>query len=299
MRTIFLLLGLFITTSASLLSQAINFDSNDEALQFYGDVMINALDANNRVKAAEIFETLFEDELNSEESFSSSLEELKFVSVQYPEDKSFRLISWEIKESDARFRYKTYLQTADSKIQKFSNDSYINEDQLETIFTRNWPAHLIYKIKDVGTDENKSYVVFGMKQIDKYNKVKVAEVLQIDNGSVSFGAPIFVKNADSERPRKNSRIILNYGADGNASLNYNPSLELIVHDNVIPQSGMMPGQGISNYPDGSYQAYKFENGQWNHIDKLFNTVMSEAPRPNPIKKKSKSIFGNRKKSNNQ
>ena len=134
------------------------------------------------------------------------------------------------------------------------------------------------------------------KQVDQFNKVKVADVLQVRTDGVSFGAPIFVLNAGSERPRKNNRIIIDYGADGNASLNYNPSLDLIVHDNVIPQSGMIPGQGVSNYPDGSYQAYKLENGQWNHIDKLYNTVMSEAPRPKPVKKKSKSIFGDRKNS---
>lgn len=297
MRSIIFLLGFFIISTTAVKAQELGFQNNQEALRFYGDVMINALDADNRVKAAALFETLFEKELEEQGSFEKPLDPLKFVSVQYPEDKSFRIISWQVQESPARFTYKTYLQTNEGRLSKFYNDSNLSDDDLETTFTKNWPAHLIYKIKDTQTKDGKVYIVFGMKQIDEFNKVKVADVLTIENGSASFGVPIFVKNAESERPRKSNRIVMEYGADGNASLNYNPSLEMIVHDNVIPQSGMMPGQGVSYYPDGSYQAYKLESGLWSHIDKLYNTKMDEAPRPQPINNKSKGIFGKKKKSN--
>lgn len=293
MRTLIFLFGFIIFASSSQ-AQSISFDDNQDALQFYGDVMINALDAENRIKAATLFQELFEKEYEDQASFDKPLDPLKFVSVQYPEDRSFRLISWQIEESESQYTYKTYLQTADGKLSKFSNDSDITDNDLETTYTRNWPAHLVYKIKDTQTKEGKVYVVFGMKQIDQFNKVKVADVLKLEDGNASFGLPIFVKNADSDRPRKSNRIVLTYGTDGNASLNFNPSLEMIVHDNVIPQSGMMPGQGISYYPDGSYQAYKLAEGQWSHIDKLYNTTLDEAPRPKPISDKSKGIFGKSK-----
>lgn len=294
MRYLISIVFFSLFTFSTLFSQGLTFEDDKEAMSFYGDVMINALDEANRIKAAEAFQTLFERRLSVENSFDTSLEDLKFISVQYPEDRSFRMLSWEIKESDSSFKYTTYVQTAESKVHKFTNNAYLSDNDLETTFTRNWPAHLVYKIKDTDTENGKSYIVFGMKQIDQYNKVKIADVLQITDDGISFGAPLFVKNAESERPRKSNRVILDYAVDGNASLNYNPSLELIVHDNVIPQAGMMPGQGVSNYPDGSYQAYKLEAGKWNHIEKLYNTIMSEAPRPKPLDKKSKSIFGDKK-----
>jgi len=245
---------------------------------------------------------VFKEEIAKESSFNNSLDSLKFIITQYSEDRSFRFISWQIKMSDDKYGYKTYLQTADSKVQEFTNDSYISEDDLEKTYSRNWPSQLVYKIKDTETPEGKAYIVFSMKQVDAYNKVKVADVLTFENGSAAFGAPIFVKNADSERPRRNNRVVIMFGADANASLNYNPTLEMIVHDNVIPQSGMMPGQGVSKYPDGSYQAYSFQSGSWNHIEKLYNEVMSEAPRPNPVTKKQGGVFGKKiggsKKRNN-
>ena len=297
MRTLFLTLaGVILASSISLSAQGLSFETNEDALAFYGDVMINALDAENRIIAEEAFQTLFEEEISKEGSFEKSLDALKFVSVQYPEDRSFRLISWQLQESESNYTYKTYLQTKEGKFNKFSNDADLTDNDVESTFTRNWPAHLIYKIKDTQTAESKAYIIFGMKQIDQFNKVKVADVLTFSDGNVSFGSPIFVQQADTDNPRKHNRIILSYGADGNASLNYNPSLEMIVHDNVIPQAGMIPGQGVSNYPDGSYQAYKLEGGTWNHIDKLYNQVLDEAPRPKPINRKSKSIFGNRNKS---
>lgn len=283
-------------------AQGLQFENKNAELAFFGDVMINALDAENRIIAGKQFATLFQDEIDSENSFNNSFDNLKFVITQYSEDRSFRFISWQIQMSDEKYGYKTYLQTADSKVQEFTNDSYISEDDLENTYSRNWPSQLVYKIKDTETAEGKAYIVFSMKQIDAYNKVKVADVLTFKNGTASFGAPIFVKNADSERPRKNNRVVIMFGADANASLNYNPTLEMIVHDNLIPQAGMMPGQGVSKYPDGSYQAYSFKGGNWNHIEKLYNEVMSEAPRPNPVTKKQGGVFGKKiggtKKRNN-
>lgn len=291
MREFLLSFTVTLSVISFAFSQDLSFADNSSALKFYGDVMINALEDDNRIMAGEQFAQIFDNEIKAEGSFDNSLEDLKFISVQYPEDRSFRFISWQLKESDSKFSYKTYLQTSDSKIQQFTNDGYVSVDDTDKTYSKNWPAQLVYKILDAGSSENKSYVVFGMKQVDQFNKIKVADVLTVKDGLASFGEPLFVKNADSERPRKSNRIVLTYGADANASLNYNPALAMIVHDNVIPQAGMMPGQGVSNYPDGSYQAYELKEGQWKHIDKLYNTTMSEAPRPNPVKKKEGGIFG--------
>ena len=291
MRELLLVITITLSVLASAICQDISFEDNSRALKFYGDVMINALDDENRILAAEQFVQIFDQEINNDGSFDNSLEDLNFISVQYPADRSFRFISWQVKESESKYSYKTYLQTADSKIQQFTNDSYISVDDTENTYTRNWPSQLVYKIQESGTDNNRSYIVFGMKQVDQFNKIKVADVLKLEDGNALFGEPLFVKNAEGDRPRKSNRLVLTYGADANASLNYNPSLAMIVHDNVIPQAGMMPGQGVSNYPDGSYQAYELKEGQWNHIEKLYNTTMSEAPRPKPLDKKAGGIFG--------
>lgn len=296
MRLLLLVITIALSQSSSLISQSLDFENNHKALKFYGDVMINALDDENRVLAAEIFAQLFDKEINAEGSFDSKLEDLKFISIQYPEDKSFRFISWQVKVSESQYDYKTYLQTSDSKVQKFTNDSFISDDDTESTYSRNWPSQLVYKILDSGSDIDKSYIIFGMKQIDQYNKTKVADVLNLSEGTASFGEPLFVRNADSDRPRKSNRIVLTYGADANASLNYNPALAMIVHDNLIPQAGMMPGQGVSNYPDGSYQAYELKKGHWTHIEKLYNTTMSEAPRPKPLDKKKGGLFGKKSSS---
>ena len=64
------------------------------------------------------------------------------------------------------------------------------------------------------------------------------------------------------------------------TLNYDKTLEVVLYDNLIPQSGLASDKQ-SMIPDGSYRGFEFKKGKWKSIKKMFNQKFSEAPLPVP------------------
>ena len=102
-----------------------------------------------------------------------------------------------------------------------------------------------------------------------------------------FGAPVFVYEGNQLK----HRVVREYSAEVSTRCNYDDLLELIIFDHFIEQNGTY-GEGPVNYPDGSYEAYRLQGGLWWHVDKVFDQVSDEAPRPAPIlDHRTKDIFG--------
>ena len=121
-------------------------------------------------------------------------------------------------------------------------------------------------------------------------------MLTFEDGQPVFGAEIFKKVQENKRDDVKSRLLLKYSDDANVSINFNPGLDMIVLDHLIPRMGTRPGQGPTFLPDGSYVGYAWdaENGFFNYIDKIYNQVSDTPPMPKPIlgeQEKSKDIFG--------
>jgi len=132
------------------------------------------------------------------------------------------------------------------------------------------------------------YVLFGVNHLSKYENIKVAEVLSLEDAKEPiFGKEVFQKGADTR-----SRLILRYADDASVSLNYNPTLGLIIFDHLIPRMGRIEGQGSTFLPDGSYEGYVPNENVWVYKEKLYDHIYEEAPRPNPVLDKSKKgVFG--------
>ena len=91
------------------------------------------------------------------------------------------------------------------------------------------------------------------------------------------------------------RIVKEYSSEASVRMNYDPLMEMVIFDHLITQNGPH-GEGPVNYPDGSYEGYKFEEGRWNYVEKVFDQVQDEAPRPFPVLEgEQKTIFGKDKK----
>ena len=72
---------------------------------------------------------------------------------------------------------------------------------------------------------------------------------------------------------------------------------LVLFDHLIPMPSPF-GRGITSVPDGSYDGLRLEKGgRWKYIVKVFNDVMDEAPRPEPVldDRQGKDIMGKVKK----
>lgn len=260
-------------------------------LDFYGDIMIYAYKPEHRMQAAKKFESLFEQYINDTAYSEDDLSWLEWVSVLYPEDKSFRVVSWQIKESDSLYHYHAFVQLDNGKkIELSGGEEYWSKISYDEREPDDVPMAMYYNMKKL-SDEH--YLLFGINEFNQYEKIKIAEVLCIvDDENIKFGAPVFTNNFEDPK----YRLVLQYADDARVSLNYNEDLELLIYDHLISRMGRIPNQGVTSLPDGSYEAYKKKGDKLEYIEKVYDHIYETAPRPMPKNenKRDKDIFGKKK-----
>jgi hypothetical protein len=115
---------------------------------------------------------------------------------------------------------------------------------------------------------------------------KWIEVLSFDDaGRPVFGGPYFSIKTDSLKPAKLfPRFSIEYKKVGRARLNYDQDMDMIIFDHLISEDNQ-PDKPFTMVPDGDYEGFKWTNGRWVHVDKVFDFKLKdgEAPMPDPLK----------------
>ncbi len=228
--------------------------------------------------------------LKVENSFQYPFERLKSVSIQYPQDSSFRIFTWQLYVDKDDYRYYGAIQMNSPELQIFPliDRSFKIEDAEHAVLSpEEWYGSVYYNTLGVDSPQGKYYLLFGFDGYSFFRKRKLIDVLYFQDGKPVFGAPVFVHEGNVRK----LRIVREYSAEVSTRCNYDDLLDLVIFDHLIEMSGPY-GEGPVNYPDGSYEAYRLEGGMWRHVDKVFDQVSDEAPRPAPIlDKRTKDLFG--------
>lgn len=228
--------------------------------------------------------------LKVENSFRYPFERLKSISIQYPQDSSFRIFTWQLYVDKDDYRYYGAIQmnTPELQLSPLIDRSFKIEDAEHAVLSpEEWYGSVYYNLLGVDGPEGPYYLLFGFDGHSFFRKRKLIDVLRFEEGRPVFGAPVFVH----EGGLRKHRVVREYSAEVSTRCNYDGLLELIIFDHLIELSGPY-GEGPVNYPDGSYEAYRLEGGLWQHVDKVFDQVSDEAPRPAPIlDHRTKDLFG--------
>jgi len=288
------ILAMFIPFTLSIHAQEQSSLVDDVA--FYADVVANALEYSSKTRAndmlVESFEQLFK------ENPEADISEINWISQITPSDSSFTIYTWELAESVDDHSYYGYI-VRDNKLIKLSDEAEAMYDDFSYLIGDKdlWFGQIYYRLLPFKSQGELLYLLFGYNAFDKYENIKIAEVLEFkEDGSPAFGKPLFLEDPSNVRNAK-QRIVLQYSDDSRVNLNYNPGLESIVFDHLIRREGQLAGQGATMIADGSYEGYSLKEGFWIYNEKLFNHVYEEAPRPNPVfddQKGKKDIFGKSK-----
>lgn len=273
--------------------------AQEDTLALLGYAIINDSLAEHRFGACREMIPRLVTALKAKNSFKYPFERLKSVSIQYPADSSFRVFTWQLYVDVNEYRYYGAIQmnTPDLKLFPLVDRSYQMQGNLEQqIHTPDqWYGALYYNIKEVVGPKGKYYLLFGFDAYQFFHKRKLIEVLSFQNGKPQFGAPVFMHGEEKAPYPTKNRVLREYSAEVSTKLNFDEIYEMIIFDHLIARAGQY-GEGPTFYPDGSYEGYKFENGYWNHIVKVFDQISEEAPRPEPIlDNRSRDIFGSKKK----
>ncbi len=265
-----------------------------DSLQKLSFEMVNASMSQDRQSACDQFIPALVNALKVEYSYDFPFDSLKQVSILYDKDSTFRIFTWAIARSDIQYRFYGALQmnSRDGKLRLFPFfDNTLYTHNPDTITSNEaWLGALYYNMVETKKKGRPLYTLMGWCGFSFRTNKKVLEVLTFKEGHPVFGAPVFNFEKDSLDRGIRNRFFLEYKRDGNAGMNYNPRLQMIIYDHLTSLK-KDPENKATLVPDGTYEGFKWENGYWIHVPKVFHDTLVRPPVPNPLEF-NKSIEGN-------
>jgi hypothetical protein len=257
---------------------------HEDTLKRYADTMINGEEASTRFRADSNFVRGLVRALQIKNSFYYPFDSIHTVSRLYAPDSSFRIFTWQLKKDAYVFLQKGAIQikTANGQLKLFPLFDYsmFTAKPNDSIRTRNnWIGAIYYRIVAKEYRGKKYYTLIGFDDFSISSNKKWIEVMTFDNtGQPVFGGPFFSYSEDSVRKPVQSRFSMEYKKDASSLLNYDPELDMIVFDHLISETDE-PAKKDTYIPDGSYEGFKWKDGQWVHVDKVFDFKLQDGQFP--------------------
>jgi hypothetical protein len=256
----------------------------DDSLGEYGGKILDEVLPANRLKADSMFTRILVRALRVPNSYYFSFDSMQTAPVVYPEDSSFRIISWHYTLDDADFHQRGVLQvnTPDGSLKMFplydASDYTDNpEDSVRT--PQNWIGAVYYRIIQKPFNGQHVYTLLGYDEHNDKTTRKWMEILSFNkNGEPRFGGQ-FVANGDSSaNPVYHSRFMIEFKKQSSAKLNYDPEEDLIIMDHLVSENNH-PENKATLVPGGDYEAFKWTNGRWVNDPKLFTQILGDGNEP--------------------
>jgi hypothetical protein len=74
--------------------------------------------------------------------------------------------------------------------------------------------------------------------------------------------------------------LLEYKKDARARVQFDEELDMILLDHLVSESNE-PNKKSTLIPDGDYEGFQWKNGQWLHVDKVFDYKLKDGEAPIP------------------
>ncbi len=275
----------------------------EDTLAILAFIVVNDSIEAERFAACKVLITSLVRALKTPNSFQYPFDRLKSISILSPPDSTFRIFTWQLFVNDSTYRYYGAIQMNTPELQLYPliDRSFEMPDMPlgEQLTSDRWYGALYYNLMPIGNARQRYYLLFGYDAYAFFEKRKLIDVLSFEpGGKPVFGAPVF-NRPDSVRTAAadgEMRLILQYSSEAAIKLNWDRQYEKILYDHLIPMPSPF-GRGITYVPDGSYEGFNIVKGRLEYINKVFNDVNPEAPRPEPIldTRGDKDILGKPKK----
>jgi len=266
------------------------FQSKEDSLKNIGFKIVNSLDAAERFRSDSLFTRTLVRALKIQRSFYYPFDSISTVSKIYSPDSLFRIFTWQvtIDENTQRRHGAIQMKTADGSLKLFPliDRSIVIKNQLDTVTNNEWWIGAIYyKIVKKLYNNKPYYTLLGYDENTIRSTKKWIEVLHFDdNGFPQFGGQFFSFKQDSVIVPTQSRFSIEFKKDGNGRIMYDSDLDILIYDHLISETNEETKK-YTYIPDGDYEGFKWVNGQWLHINKVFTQKLidGQAPVEMPIK----------------
>ena len=297
----FIYSGLFLLFFGTLSAQ--DFAAGAAELYDLSNTFLKDSIRDNRLQAAVTFEEKLTSLLRQPGSYQYPFAELETVSVLSPADSTFRIFTWQLFDGPNDYRYGGLIQHRDRPDELISlTDESAATNPLDLPYdvlgAEDWYGAIYFNLESFENAEGRYYLLFGFDCYQLFNKRKVVEAMRFDEtGQPIFGLPVFKKQVPGYEASAENRLFLEYSAEVAARLNYDPQLNMIIMDNLVAMRSTYREAGSVNVPDGSYQGYQLDGGEWVYVEKVFHQTLDAPPAPATIlgKDRPTDLFGNQSK----
>lgn len=302
MKSTVLLVSLFFIQSIS--AQKLTTENkkqllqNEASIKKYAEDIVMAEEPVERYRADSFFTRGLVKALRTPYSFYYNFDSIKTISKLYAPDSSFKIFTWQLTKDFSSIRQKGAIQmnTADGSLKliplfDMSDDTDNPVDSIRN--NQRWIGALYYKIILKTFNNKKYYTLLGFDENNERSNRKWIDMLTFDNaGNPVFGGRYFQYPNDDIKPKQPAfRFCLEYKKDARARMNYDEEMDVIVFDHLISEE-KDPSRKQTLIPDGDFEGFKWVDGRWTYIAKLFDykvdmngidPMLGNAPVPMPIK----------------
>jgi hypothetical protein len=256
----------------------------EDSLRLFADSMINAESPAVRFRSDSNFVRGLVRALRVKNSFNYPFDSLRTISRLYSPDSLFRIFTWQMKKDEYVLLQKGAIQmkTIDGSLKLYPlfDASMFTGKPQDSVRTRNnWIGAIYYRIIMKEHNGKKYYTLLGFDDFSVSSNKKWMEVLSFNaNGEPIFGGPFISFKEDSLKKPVQSRFAIEYKKEAGTVFNYNPELDMIVFDHLISETDQ-PEKKDTYIPDGDFEGFKWVNGQWVHVYKIFDFKLEDGAFP--------------------
>lgn len=264
--------------------------TKEDSLQVLAKCLIVDSLTQGRMRNDSLFIRTLVRTLQLKNSFYYPFDSVQGISKLYAPDSSFRIFSWSLEFDDyyARQRGAIQMKTSDGslKLIPLTDFSEFTEKPTDSVRTKNnWIGAVYYNMIKTEHNGKAFYTLFGIDDNSVRSNKKWIEVLTFDrNNQPVFGGPLFSFERDSVKRPVQHRFGIEYKKEASILVNYVPEEEMILVDHLISETDE-DDKPYTFIPDGDSEGFKWTNGKWMHIDKVFNFKLEDgqAPVPDPMR----------------
>ena len=234
-------------------------------------------------------------------SYQFSFDSIPGLLVKHSPDDRFRTLTWELHVDGNRYRHYGAIQhnATELTLTPLLDRGDVLGQNPETFLggADKWVGYVVYDILPAGTYQGQqAYFLLGFDRYAKWSRRKILDVLSFDDeGKPIFGAPIFkTYNADGLLLADRKRLIFEYGAEVNFTLDYDAKEQQIIFENLVMMPSIHDAKPIL-VPDGSYHALRQnDSGIWEETERVYTHKYEEAPREAAKPSAERDLFGREK-----
>jgi hypothetical protein len=267
-------------------NEEMRLQRQEDSLVGFADNIINAEEPNQRFRADSNFIRMLVRSLKIPNSFYYPFDSLQTISKLYAPDSAFRIFTWQIKKDVYTFiqRGAIQMRTADGSLKLFPlhDVSMFTKRPYDSVRTaNNWIGAIYYRIIEKNFNGKNIYTLLGYDDFTVSSNKKWMDILTFgDDGQPVFGGPYFSFRNDSAKANKSQvvRFYIEYKKEATTTFNYDTSMNMIIYDHLISESDQ-PNLKETYIPDGDYEGFVWQNGQWLHVPKVFNSALQDGQFP--------------------